>query len=350
MALIDEIRQQPDVAARLLEGALPVVRRVASTVRDRDVPFVLIAARGTSDHAAVYAQYALGVMAGLPVALATPSVLTRYGARPRMAQALVVGISQSGRSPDVVEVIAEATRQGAATLAITNDTSSPLAAAANEVLDLAAGEERAVAATKTYTAELTAIAMLAASLSSDPRAGLRALAAVPEAIQEALGAQGQADGIAGELRDMDSCVVLGRGFNLATALEWALKSKELAQIRAQAYSVADFEHGPVASLADGGHILAVRASGPLAADLDGLISSLRATRSARVVLVADPEVPADAYGGPPSMRLPFPDRLPEWLSPITAIVPAQLLARALASARGLDPETPRGLQKVTLTH
>ena len=130
MALIDEIREQPDVCARLMESARPVIREMADEMRRRDIPFAVIAARGSSDPAGVYAQYALGVMAGLPVALATPSVVTQYGAKPRMKNALVLGISQSGRSPDVVDVVAEARAQGALTAAITNDPTSPLATAA----------------------------------------------------------------------------------------------------------------------------------------------------------------------------------------------------------------------------
>jgi glucosamine--fructose-6-phosphate aminotransferase (isomerizing) len=147
VALIDEIREQPQVCARLLERSAGAVASVARAARERDVAFVLIAARGTSDHAAVYAQYVLGVLCRLPVALAAPSVVTRYGGRPRMDRALVVGISQSGASPDIVGVVDEATRQGALTVAITNAPGSPLASAAGAVLDLGAGPERAVAAT-----------------------------------------------------------------------------------------------------------------------------------------------------------------------------------------------------------
>jgi glucosamine--fructose-6-phosphate aminotransferase (isomerizing) len=350
VALIDEIREQPDVCAGLLERSARVVAGIAAAARERDIAFVMIAARGTSDHAAVYAQYVLGVLCGLPVALAAPSVVTRYGGRPRMRGALVLGISQSGRSPDVVEVVEEAARQGALTVAITNDPTSALAGAASELLDLRAGSERAVAATKTYTAELMSIAMLAAELAVDADGARRSLQDVPVVLREALAADDAAREAAGRFAAMDECVVLGRGFNLATSLEWALKLKELAGVRAQAYSSADYQHGPVASLEDEGYVLAIRAGGPLASDIEELIARLRAERRANVLVLADAPVGEDASGGSPLVHLPYPDRLPEWLSPIAAIVPGQLFCRHLTLARGLDPETPRGLSKVTLTH
>jgi glucosamine--fructose-6-phosphate aminotransferase (isomerizing) len=256
----------------------------------------------------------------------------------------VVGISQSGRSPDVVGVLEEAGRQGALTAAITNEPDSPLAAAAAHVVRLRAGPEASVAATKTYTAELMTVAMLAGALAEDP-AVAEALARVPGVMRQAMEAADTALGLAKAHRSMEEAVVLGRGFNLSTSLEWALKLKELAYVRAQGYSSADFQHGPVASLPPGGHVLAVSAAGPLAADLATLVERLAREQSVRLLLVAD------ANAGRPAGTdlLPFPDVLPEWLSPLIAIIPAQLFCVALAGAKGLDGEQPRGLSKVTLT-
>jgi glucosamine--fructose-6-phosphate aminotransferase (isomerizing) len=342
MSLLDEIAEQPAVVARLLEDGAAPVRALGDELRRREIGFVLVAARGSSDHAAVYAQYALGVLAGLPVGLAAPSVISRYGGHPRLGQALVLGISQSGRSPDVVGVLEEARAQGALTAAITNDPASTLAGAVDHHLDLEAGEERSVAATKTYSAELVAVAMLAAELAPDP-AAQRAMAALPDAMERALDAERVAERLAAERAAMDDCVVLGRGFNLASALEWALKLKELAYVRAQAYSSADFEHGPVASLPTGGELLAVDAPGPMATDLASLLARLRAEREIRTLLLA----PAgETVVGD---HLPYPAGLPEWLTPIAGIVPAQLFCLHLTMARGHDPEAPRGLHKVTLT-
>jgi glucosamine--fructose-6-phosphate aminotransferase (isomerizing) len=344
LRLFDEIAEQPGVAARLLEAAVPAVRALAGDVRERDVDLVVIAGRGTSDHAALYAQYVLGARHRLPVALATPSLLTMYGVEPRVERALVLGISQSGASPDIVAVLESARRQGAVTAAITNDPASPLAAAAAHVVDLAAGEERSVAATKTYTAELLAIAMLSAELGRDGAARAD-LAAVPAALAAALEAGDEASRIAGEQAGLDRAVVLGRGFGYATAKEWSLKLKELAQVAADPYSAADFAHGPRALVEAGSAVFLSVAPGPTRDALAAEAVRLRDESGADLlVLSADPD--AQRLG---RWVLPVPAGLPEWLEPIAAIVPAQLHAAHLALARGLDPEAPRGLAKVTLT-
>jgi glucosamine--fructose-6-phosphate aminotransferase (isomerizing) len=341
MGLNDEIAAQPGIAARLLRETPEQLAPLVEAVRRRGITHVVIAARGSSDHAAIYAQYVLGALARLPVALAAPSLFTLYASPPRVADALVIGVSQSGRSPDIVAVLEEARRQGAVTAAITNEPDSPLAATAEYRLDLLAGPERSVAATKTYTAELMVIAMLAVALGSDAAAGSVALSAVPDAQRAALGAAAHAAELADERAGLADCVVLGRGFNLATTHEWGLKLKELAYVRAQAYSIADFQHGPVASLAPGGDVLAV-AAGPLAADAVELVGRLRSERRARVLLLAPDPLPGIDHLG-------VPGNLPEWVSPLVSIIPAQLFVAALARAKGIDVERPRGLNKVTLT-
>ena len=342
MGLSDEIGAQPAISERLLKELPAELEPLAAAARRGRVSHVMIAARGSSDHAAIYAQYALGALARLPVALATPSLFSRYARPPKLAGALVIGISQSGRSPDVVAVLEEARRQGAVTAAMTNDPASPLAAAAEHPLDLRAGTELSVAATKTYTAALMAIAMLAVELSDAEGDEREALLRVPDAQRAALEQADRASAMADAHAGLVDCAVLGRGFNLATAFEWALKLKELAYVRAQAYSSADFQHGPVASLAPGGDVLAVVADGPLAADTAELVARLRRDRRARVLVLSGEPLPGADH-------LPFPDTLPEWLSPLVDIIPAQLFTAALARAKGLDVERPRGLKKVTLT-
>ena len=342
MGLSDEIGAQPAISERLLKELPAELEPLAAAARRGRVSHVMIAARGSSDHAAIYAQYALGALARLPVALATPSLFSRYARPPKLAGALVIGISQSGRSPDVVAVLEEARRQGAVTAAMTNDPASPLAAAAEHPLDLRAGTELSVAATKTYTAELMAIGMLAVELSDAEGDEREALLRVPDAQRAALQQADRASAMADAHAGLVDCAVLGRGFNLATAFEWALKLKELAYVRAQAYSSADFQHGPVASLAPGGDVLAVVADGPLAADTAELVARLRRDRRARVLVLSGEPLPGADH-------LPFPDTLPEWLSPLVDIIPAQLFTAALARAKGLDVERPRGLKKVTLT-
>jgi glucosamine--fructose-6-phosphate aminotransferase (isomerizing) len=341
--LRSEIREQPEVAARLMAVAPPILDAVAAEVRRRGIELVVIAARGTSDHAAVYAQYVLGARNRLTVALATPSLVTLYGAPPRYGRSLVLGLSQSGRSPDVVGVVAEARAQGALTLAITNTPASPLAAAAGSTLDLGAGEERSVAATKTYTAELLAVALLSAAL--DPGQAPAELAAVPETVARALGSEPEAARIAADQATLDRAVVLGRGFGYATAREWSLKLKEVAQLWADPYSAADFAHGPVALVAPGSAVFAAIASGPARDALLDPVRSLVQDAGADVLVLSD-DAEARAAG---KWSLAVPDGLAEWLGPIAAIVPAQLHAMHLAIARGLDPERPRGLRKVTET-
>ncbi|CAN5641549.1 SIS domain-containing protein [soil metagenome] len=344
MALIDEIREQPEVVDRLLRAAADEVGSACAAIRAAGPGHVIIAARGTSDHAAIYAQYALGILARLPVGLATPSVLSLYGVEPRMDGAVVIGISQSGASPDVVGVIRSARSQGAATLAITNSPGSDLAEAAEHVVELRAGPERAVAATKTYTATLAALAMLAAGLSDDG-AGSE-LTALPEALGDVLGTEDEARRIALDQAGMDRCVVLGRGYHYATAREWALKLKELGYVLADPYSSADFMHGPLALIEAGFPTLAVAPRGATQADMRAVIERLVGELEAELLVVSD-DRDLRAMG---AWALPLPEGLPEWLMPVVSIVPGQLHALHLTRAKGRDPESPRSIGKVTRTH
>ncbi len=344
MSLKSEIFEQPAVLARLLATQAEPVRRIAEQIGSRGVDWVLVAARGSSDNAALYAKYLWGSWNRLAVALATPSLFTLYRTPPRLAGALVVGISQSGRSPDIVSVLAEGRRQGVPTLAITNDPGSPLAAEAAMVLETCAGPELAIAATKTYTAQLLAVALVAAALRRD-RERDAALQRAPELVAEALALDQSIAGGVGRFATMTQCVVLGRGFNYATAYEWSLKLKELAYVVAEPYSSADFRHGPLAIVSRGLPILAVAPGGEVHADLAALLSELATDHGAELVVVSDQE-PALALARTP-LRLPA--AVPEWLSPLVSIVPAQLFSYHLARAMGRDEEAPRGLRKVTRT-
>ncbi len=366
MSLREEIGQQPEVARRLLQRQLAAIEEIAAAIAERPIDGIMIAARGTSDHAAIYAQYLFGAFHGLPVALAAPALVSVYGTAPRLEGWLTIGISQSGKSPDVVGVVAAARGQGGRTIAITNDPGSELARVADFSIDVSAGPERAVAATKTYTAELLAVAALAsaygprdesvagekngAAPDHAPFGGSRAermaaLDHVPGALLEALAAEPDAERITGERREMDQCIVLGRGFEYGTAREWALKLKELAQVGADPYSPPDFEHGPLALVEPGYSVLAIAPSGHAAPDVDALLARLRADFDVDLVVISDD---ARTRGlGRASMALP--SGLPEWLTPIVSIVPAQLFAYHLTRAKGLSTETPRWISKVTLT-
>lgn len=338
-----EIYEQPAVLARLLAAEGEHAERLAAAIRRRGVQYVLIAGRGTSDNAGRYAQYLLGALNRLPVALATPSLFSVYGTPPRLGDALVLGISQSGQSPDIVSVLAEARRQGVLTAAITNEPNSPLAAEADHVLTLHAGSERSVAATKTYTAQLAAIALLSSALSDDA-AQRASLAAVPEAVSRTLTLVPEVTRIAERYRFADRCVVLGRGFNYATAFEIALKLKETNYIASEPYSPADFLHGPLAMVDERYPVLAIAPSGPLLAEMRAAMARI-AERGAELLVISD-DVETLAAG---RLALRLPVTLPEWLSPLVTVIPGQLLALHMVLARGGDPDRPRSLQKVTLT-
>jgi glucosamine--fructose-6-phosphate aminotransferase (isomerizing) len=336
-----ELGEGPATVERLLDGARGQVEAVASAVRARDIDLAVIAARGTSDHAALYAQYILGARNGLLVAPAAPSLASIYCTPPKVGNALVIGISQSGRSPDVVAVLEASRREGALTVAITNDRNSELAASAELLVELEAGEERAVAATKTYVAEIAVMAMLSAALSGDQTSRAE-LAGVPAALREAMEQEERIETLAKAWAKEERCAVLARGFNYATAREWALKLKELAYILADPYSAADFQHGPIALVGEHFPILAIATSGPALESMTELLRRLHDI-PARLLILSDVQE-FDRLGD--VVRVPL---VPEWLSPLVAIVPAQLYAYHLARARGLDTEKPRNLSKVTLT-
>lgn len=343
MSLRSEIHEQPEVLERLLDRQASEVDAAARLVAARRPDWVLLAARGSSDNAGLYAQYVLGARNGLAVAMATPSLFTHYGSPPRLTGALVVAISQSGQSPDIISVLAEARRQGAPTLAITNDPTSTLAAAADLVIATGAGPELAVAATKTYTSQLLAIAMLSAALRGG-EGDDEALRRVPMAVRETLEIEAAIAEVARRYAAMTHCVVLGRGFEYATAREWALKLEELTYVVAEPYSTADFRHGPAAMAAPGFPVLAVVPGGAVYRDHLALLTTL-VERGVDLVALSDQEEALQLARSP--IRLP--GLLPEWLRGIATVVAAQLFSYHQAKAMGRDTESPRGLTKVTRT-
>ncbi len=344
MSLYSEITEQPECIQRLLASQRKTVERIAGAIQKRDIQYVFLAARGTSDNAGRYANYLLGAMNGLPLALATPSLFTYYKRPPKLNNALVIGVSQSGQSPDIVSVLKEGKRQNCLTLAITNESKSPLAQTADFVLDIHAGAEKAVAATKTYTAELTSIAMLSAALRADQKLWDE-LSRVAGWMKQVLKQNDFISQAAQRYRYMDQTVVLGRGFNYATAFEWALKLKELTYVKAEPYSSADFQHGPIAMMNSGFPVMAVVSKGKVFDSMLRMIQRLRNDFSAELVVISDDQK-ALALAKTP---IPIPAEIPEWLSPLVNILPAQLFAYHLTVAKGYNAEQPRSIRKVTET-
>jgi len=345
MTLHSEIFEQPERLASLLYKQKQTVIEIAKAIQSRDVQYAFLAARGTSDNAGRYANYLWGAHNGIPLALATPSLFTYYQTPPRLQGALVIGVSQSGQSPDIVSVLEEGRKQGCLTLAITNIPDSPLAKVADFVLDVQAGEEKAIAATKTYTAELMAIAMISAALSNSNERWDE-LTSVSKWAEQTLALDKEIAQMTQRYRYMSQCVALGRGFNYATAFEWALKLKELTYLIAEPYSSADFQHGPIAMVEGGFPVLAVAPNGKVFESMRDMLTRLRKERNAELVVISDDEDVLALAQSP----IQLPPQIPEWLTPLVSIIPAQLFACHLTTVKGYDPERPRNLTKVTETH
>jgi len=340
-----DIAEQPEVLARLLTSQhAGAIATVAAAVAARRPRHIVLTARGTSDHAALYAAYLAEIRLGLPAGLASPSAITLYGARPDLRDALVIGVSQSGGSPDLAEVLRTARAAGALTLAVTNTPGSPLTEVAELAIDVAAGHERAVAATKTYTAELLALLMLIEGVRAGdgvlPKAEHTALDALPELARQAL-ADPTPVGLAPRYRFAGRLVTTGRGYAYPTAREAALKLMETSYLAALAFSGADLLHGPLAMTDPDVPVLAVVGAGPGGASMREVLAKLGERRADVVVVGPSPVDGAAAH-------LPVPP-VDERHAPLLDILPLQRLALALALARGEDPDSPRGLRKVTAT-
>jgi glucosamine--fructose-6-phosphate aminotransferase (isomerizing) len=346
-----EIEEQPQALRATIDALLPRAGEITALAREtRQVLFI---ARGTSDNAAVYGSYLIQVRAGRLATLGSPSVATAYRSRMDLSGVLAVALSQSGRTEEIVDTLTWAAGCGAKTLAVTNGAGSPLAEAADVAFVTEAGIERAVPATKTFTTQLAALAVVGIGLaeaadttgnSAGERLDAGELRAVPDEIERLLASGMDLDPVVAELAGVEGLVVSGRGFAYPAALELALKLKEACYLHAMGLSFADLLHGPIAVVDERTPAIIMAAdSGPA---LDGAVALAGRVTGAG----------ARAYGiggGPAlarvsSLALPGP-RLPEWLAPIGLIVSGQLLTEALARRLGINPDTPRGLSKVTQT-
>ena len=327
-----EIAEIPAAADAVL--AAGEAARIGATLRDKRFPFVVVCGRGSSGHAGVHLRYLVETRLGLPVSAAAPSVVTGYDRPPRIAGALFVVVSQSGRSPDLVAATRAARAGGALTLALVNDPDSPAAAASDLVLPILAGPERAVAATKTVTNSLVAGAALVAEWADD-RALREGLAALPERLRAALALDWSA--WSADLRGAPAAFVTGRGHGLGPVREIALKLAETLRLPALGYSAAELRHGPRASVSAATPVLALRQADPLAEGVDALVRDL-----------SGDGLRVQACGGPLG-SLPWLDDGHPACDPIAMLVPAYRAIEAEARRRGLDPDAPTGLTKVTET-
>jgi glutamine---fructose-6-phosphate transaminase (isomerizing) len=342
VSLFSEIAEQPAALGRLLSdgssGARTLGRRLSSARH------LTLVARGSSDNAATYGKYLFESLAGLVTASAAPSLVTRYRAGPSFAGGAVVGISQSGSSPDVAAVVADARKDGALTIAITNGARSKLARAARETLLLRCGPERAVAATKTYTTSCLALAMLAsATAEARHRKGI-AFEGLVDAVREAVDRERDAARLARAIGRSPALVVLGRGYDYAAALEGALKIKELARVWAEPYSSADFAHGPRTLLERGTPVLLFASRGALSREARTIAAGMK-RHGARVYAITNDELVAERA----DEAVLLESEIAETLAPIALAVVAQHVAAHVARRHGRDPERPSGLSKVTRT-
>jgi len=339
-----EISEQPKVLSNCMERNSKVIKEIADIINKSDVKQVIIAARGTSGHAGLYGKYLIEIKTGIPVSIAAPSVFTLYNKSLCMKNSLVIGISQSGCAADVIEVIKSANSQGAVTLGITNDQSSPLAAEAKYHLFCAAGPEKSVAATKTFTSQLYLLAQLAAYRASDQKF-LDELKNVPVLVEKTLENAQKIKEIVNRYRFMNECFVLARGINYPIARESALKIQETSYVRARAYAISEFHHGPFAMLDDQMPVIIYAPYDKTQEDAKQMIKKIKDNTGADILIVSNNEDTLSMG----DCGIHIPDAENEFLIPILNAVTAQLFALNLSLLKGRNPDAPRGLKKVTIT-
>jgi glutamine---fructose-6-phosphate transaminase (isomerizing) len=340
--MMEEIREQPRALERTFKAEREHAKEFSRFARRQGFRLIVLVARGTSDNAATFGRYLLEITTGIPVSLAAPSVHTLYHARLDFHRALVIGISQSGEGTDINRVLGSARRQGATTLAITNEPRSTMARLADDVFLVRAGRQRSVAATKTYTGQLMVLYLLASALGS--HVTLASISEIPGWAKQALALETELRELVARYRYMRVCAVVARGINYANAFELALKLMETCYVVAERFSAADFRHGPIALVERDFPVILFMPPGKAFGDLKRLAERLAKLRAETIAF--------SSHGA----RLPhttravrIPGEIPEIYTPIPYIIPGQLFACLLADVKGLDPDKPRSLQLVTRT-
>jgi glucosamine--fructose-6-phosphate aminotransferase (isomerizing) len=340
--MLAEIHQQPAVLERAIKREGRRIARFAESLKKCPPRLIVLVARGTSDNAALFGRYLLEISTGVPVSLAAPAVHTLYRARLNLQDALVIGISQSGEGVDINLVLENSRRCGATTIGITNEADSTMARIADATFLIHAGRERSVAATKTYTGQLMIFHLLARALSGDKQLG--DVERLPELAAASLATRPEVESVVERYAFMDNCVVVGRGLNYANAYEFAIKLMETCYVVAERFSSADFLHGPIAMVERGFPVFLFAPPGKTFRGMKDLLGRLSSLGAETIVISSERALLEAATRG-----LRIPTRVNEMLSPIPYIIPAQLFAALLANAKGLSPDRPRSLTKITRT-
>lgn len=338
--MLQEIAEQPAVLERTIAAEYDKYRLLGQFLRKQQIRLIVIVARGSSDNASLFGRYLLEVTTGIPVSLAAPSVYTLYNAKVDLSNALVIGVSQSGEGADINQVIESAKASGAYTLGITNEAESTMARIADEALLIHAGREKSVAATKTYTGQMLHFYMLARQLAENKLQFER----IPEYAAQALELKPEVEKLVERYLFMENCVIVGRGLNYGNSYEMALKLMETCYVVAERFSSADFFHGPLAIVERRFPVVLFGPSGVTKNSSVELLNRLHELNADCLAITNDAEIAKMA-----SNSLILPSDIDEFLSPIPFIIPAQLFAALLSEAKGLDPDAPRSLSKVTKT-
>jgi glucosamine--fructose-6-phosphate aminotransferase (isomerizing) len=340
--MLEEIAEQPAALARTLQLERAKIARLGKFLKERDIDLIVLVARGSSDNAALFGRYLLEITTGIPVSLSAPSVHTIYGARLKLNHALVVGVSQSGEGEDINRVLDNARACGAYTVGITNEPNSSMTGLVDETLLMHGGRERSVAATKTFTGQMLLFYMLAAELADEKPTF--SYESIPDLVERALEQKPALLELVQRYVFMENCVVVGRGLAYANAYEFALKLMETCYVVAERFSSADFLHGPLAMVERHFPVILFAPPGVMLPGVKNLIDRLRELHAETLAITSD----LDA-AGMCTRAIIMPREIDEFLAPIPYIIPAQLFAALLAEAKGLDPDSPRSLSKVTRT-
>lgn len=341
--MLDEIHEQPDIIQRLIRDARNDVDVLSKAIKEQGIEQLCFAARGTSDNAAVFGKYLIGITSGLMVSHAAASMFTLYNAKFNLSRWLFMGISQSGESPDVVSVIDRSREMGAVTAGITNTQGSPLTKVSDYTLLCHAGEEKSVAATKTYIATLALIYLLAERLSGQ-ESMVDDLKRASEAIRAVFTLEDYIAKIVEQYRDMNQCMVIARGLNQATCQEVALKLSETCYVVAKPHSGADLMHGPIAAVDEGFPVIVFAVPGKTLDFMKGVVRKLEGSNADMIIVSSDDEILSRAR-----TPIKIPMEVNELCSPMIYAVAGQLFAQYLSHAKGFNCDQPRGLQKVTKT-